>query len=403
MNLAPSSTHCPNPPRVVIAGLGLISPLGHSAWSTFRALLSGATVADRLENLEPDTDPVPLAQAVGGVSLARHSAIDPAVDLAERAVREAAAEAGVNPAGLPTWLGTSKGAVTALTQAAFAHHRSPGAIPADLAASVALGPHGYLTHHLVRRTGIQVQSHTVAACTSGLMALQYAQKSLQTGTTQHALVVSSESALLPTFVHSYRRLGVLAPTTREGYIARPLDNARNGFVLGEVGVAVLLRACTTPQPGEIELLGTAITTDPHDLIRSNPDMTGLAHVAQQLASCGPIAAIHPHAPGTAQHDQDELAMLEKHLGNAQAPPAVYAVKGGLGHTLGSSGLVSLTIAALCARTEQRPPMPWITQALKTTAVTVESQKHPLKPGIHAVLAAGFGGHVAGAALLRTPR
>lgn len=390
---------------VVITGVGLISPLGYGAWSTFRALLGGATVADRLDNLEPDTDPTPLAQAVGGVSCARHSATDPAVELAERALREAANEAGADPAGLPTWMGTSKGAVATLTHAAAQHHGT-GTVSPEAAAAGVLGPHGYLSHKLAQRTGINVQSHIVAACASGLVALHNARLALQQpGGPARGLVVSCESALLPNFVASYRRLGVLAPTTRDGYTARPLDTARNGFVLGEVGVAVMLEALpphTAPGPGHTQLLHTAVATDPGDMIRSDPAMTELRRVADALSAHapGPFAALHPHAPGTANHDAAELALLNQTLGDPQHRPSVYAVKGALGHSLGASGLVSLVCAALCARTRKRPPMPWLHNALAAPGLDLTPHATALAPGPHAVFAAGLGGPVAGASLQR---
>ncbi len=402
--LAPSAPSIA-PRRVVITGVGLISPLGHGAWSTFRALLGGATVADRLDNLEPETEPTPLAQAVGGVSCARHSATDPAVELAERALREAANEACADPAGLPTWLGTSKGAVATLTHAAAQHHDT-GKVSPEAAAAAALGPHGYLSHKLAQRTGINVNSHIVAACASGLVALHQARLALQQpGGPARGLVVSCESALLPNFVASYDRLGVMAPTTREHYIARPLDNDRNGFVLGEVGVAVVLEALpphTAPAPGQTELLHTAAATDSGDMIRSDPAMTALEHVVDALAAhaTGPFAALHPHAPGTGNHDGAELALLNQQLGDAQHRPSVYAVKGALGHSLGASGLVSLVCAALCARTRKRPPMPWLQNPLDCAGLDLAPQAAALNTGPHAVFAAGLGGPVAGASLQR---
>ncbi len=76
-------------PRIIISGLGLISPLGHSAWQSFSALLSGSTLADRAGGLPPDIGAFVLVRALGGVSICHQTMTDPAVDLAERAAREA--------------------------------------------------------------------------------------------------------------------------------------------------------------------------------------------------------------------------------------------------------------------------------------------------------------------------
>lgn len=399
--------------RVVVAGLGLVTPVGHSAWQTFAALLAGRRITDRIDQLEHDTQPVPLAQAVGGVSCVRHTATDPTVELAERAAREAATEAGRSTMGLPTWIGTSKGAVGAMSD--WTVQRSPDGVtevPHRLVEAVALGTHGYLSHHLAQRTGIDVRCHTVAACASSLTALDQARRALLNrqdsadSGAKYALVVTSEAALLPAFIHSYRRLGVLSPLTLEGYRQVPLDESRSGFVLAEVGAAVLLRVLDEgqlPAARQIELVDTAVATDPYDLIRPSPDMVGLRHVLDQLVRGRRFAAVHPHATGTIDHDPREQGVVTDALIAAGHPvdgveaPGVYAYKGALGHSLGSAGLVSLVLACLSARSRRLPPMPWIERPVKggRLPLTPLPQVHDAG-GAHLVVSSGFGGQVAGA-------
>ncbi|MEO0515144.1 MAG: beta-ketoacyl synthase N-terminal-like domain-containing protein [Planctomycetota bacterium] len=422
---APSAT-----PRVVVAGVGLITPLGQSAWQTFAALLQGRRLTDRVDGLETHTQPVPLVQALGGVSIARHTATDPTVELAERAAREACGEANVPLADLPTWLGTSKGAVAAMSDGAWwaadgKSREAEGVLPRRqvsqrLAEAVALGPHGYLTHHLAARTGLDVRRHTVAACASSLTALHQARlallnpkSSIQNPKSSYALVLTSEAALLPGFIHSYRRLGVLATMNLDDYRQAPLDESRQGFTLSEVGAAVLLKRLAPGEAipaGAIELVDTAIATEADDLIRPSGRMEALGVVASQMFGERRIAALHPHAPGTADHDPTELRVLADLLNQRQHPfheapgstvPAVYANKGALGHSLGSAGLVSFVLASLVARTGKLPPMPWLTQPMRnaplplTTTPSLENRS-----GSHAIFAAGFGGHVAGALIQR---
>ena len=419
--------------KIIISGWGLFSPLGHGAWPTFRALLAGGTIADRAADLLPDTDPVTLVRSVGRVSVTPHSAADPAIDLAERAAREAALMAAAAPDQLHCFLGSSKGAVHTLTTAAdqtnarlaTAKRDAPSngngqttppqpASPttADAHTALALGPHGYLNNHLTRRLALTtaddplppIVHHTVAACASGLAALNHAKQFIDAGrcqsTRDRALVVTSESALLPMFIHSYQRLGVLAPLEPSRYSARPLDRRRAGFILAEVGAAVILEACDDPPPNAIELLDTAVASEAHDMVRPNPTMAALNHVAEHLLRDHPVDVIHPHAPGTVEHDQTELLTYEKlwRDHHTDSPfPHLYASKGALGHTLGASGLVSLVIAAISARTGRLPPMPWLTQPIDTPfAITPTSFD---RPSTHAVFAAGFAGHVA-AALIR---
>jgi len=106
--------------------------------------------------------------------------------------------------------------------------------------------------------------------------------------------------------------------------------------------------------------------------------------------------IHPHAPGTPEHDAAELAAYTPHL-SAKDGCGYYACKGALGHGLGAAGLTALVVACLCLQTGRRPPMPWLTRPLPGV-------KGPAQPcrrnGTQAVFAAGFGGHVAGAVIRR---
>ncbi len=373
--------------RVAVAGVGLVTPLGLGAWATFASLSKGRRITDRLANLLPEAPVMDIVRGVGGVSSVRHLPVDPLVGLAEQTAREATTEAGVEPMGMPTWLGCSKGAVHAWL--------------AKDALAVGMGPHGYVSHHLQRRLGVEVWSHHVAACASGLIALDAARQAIMHGRCCEALVVSAEAALHPLFVHSYERLGVLSPLTLEGYVERPMHRERGGFVLAEAGAAVVLRAVDAddePAGPWLELVDTATACEAHDLIRPSPQMPALGRVASTLFKGRSIACVHPHAPGTLEHDARELAVLSEALRDAHAGEAgVYAVKGALGHTLGSAGLVALVVASLCARAARTPGMPWLDEPMQSEGWSLSREALTLeKTGHHAVFAAGFGGHTAGA-------
>lgn len=394
--------------RIVIEGLGLVSSLGHGAWPTFRALLAGRSIADRAERMPDDIGPVDMVRALGCVRIAQHGP-DPSIVLAERAGREALATIGATP---PTncILGASKGAVSAWTDALRVTglmstgaatgltHRPAG----DAPLATALGPMGYLGHHLATRLNISITRTIVAACASSLLAVHHAREALLRSAedgkpSARLLVISSEAALLPAFIHSYRRLGVLPPLKPAAYAGRPLDAGRHGFMLCEIGAAVLLRRLgrdQTPEPGDIELIATGAANESHDLIRHAPGMPALRRMAGELLRGRRVDVLHPHATGTVDHDPEELAALAAALDHPTMPD-VYAAKGAIGHGLGTAGLASLVIACLCARTGQRPPMPWLRHPM---ASSLPLCAEPAEGGCstHAVFAGGFGGHLAGA-------
>jgi len=392
-------------PRLVIQGVGLISPLGLGAWPTFRALSEARSIADRTANFINDLDPVAVVQGIGHVAVARQTRDDPAAELAERALREACHDAGVEPTKLPTWIGTSKGAVARRFAVDSNQQTSE-----DHATWLAMGPQGYLSHRLRVRAGVSVISHQVAACGSSLVALDSAAKALRSapeGSMDRALVVTAEAALLPTFIASYRRLGVLAEATPDGYRQYPLDQRRKGFMLSELSAAVVLKRLAPDEPmpkDSIELVDTAMLSEAFDMIRASPRMPALHRVAEELLAGRPIDVLHPHAPGTPDHDPIELGVLadvlnrEREMTQAHREVSVYACKGGLGHGLGSAGLVALVIACLSARSRKLPPMPWLEQPIGSGLPLSGQAKTLPNDSTHVVFAAGFGGATAGAVI-----
>ncbi|MBL4700025.1 MAG: hypothetical protein JKX85_02105 [Phycisphaeraceae bacterium] len=364
--------------QIIISGVGLISPLGYGAWETFSNLLAGRTLPDRASELPVDLAPLELARVVGSIGICHGSSSDPAVELAERAIREACMQADISPVGMEVISGLSKGAVCKLPKEPLA---------------VVLGPHGYWASELSRRLGLGQVINIVAACASGLYALHHARERLLSGKAKRILVVTAEAALLPHFIASSQRLGILANLTLEGYVGRPLDQNREGFMLSQIGAAVVLEAVDTPQAGQWELCDTAVACEAHDIIRPAPGMPGLSHIANKLMGSRSIDLLHPHATGTRDQDAAELAVYRAFAADAD----VYANKGALGHTLGSAGLVSLVIACLCAQARRRPPMPWLSSPIED-AICSSLKQGDYKS--HAIFATGFGGHVAGAVMQR---
>jgi 3-oxoacyl-[acyl-carrier-protein] synthase II len=417
----PGLSSNPDRSRIAITGWGLVTPLGNSAWETFARLLAGRLISDRLAKLEPDLKPVDVAKAVGGVNIARHGP-DPSIELAERAAREALFMAdqqrpasSIEP-GQTLWLmGSSKGAAHAFHAAADVHGgcynpttRLGAPPPKDAALAVALGPHGYLSHHLEKRLGVTGIRQIVAACASSLLALHHARQLLTQGPVDQrpsrVVVLTSEAALMELFIASYQRLGVLPSLTADAdgqyhYRGLPLDDRRSGFLLAEFGAAVVLDRVENPAPGTIVLEDTQHAAEAFDLMRTDPAMPALSRVAQQLLT-SPVDMIHAHATGTQDHDPAELDVYSRLL---TRPTPVYAAKGALGHGLGAAGLVSTVLACLCAKTGRSLPMPWLESPITPLSSHVELHRQSQTGRAlnrHAIFAAGFGGHVAGAVIQR---
>lgn len=423
---------------LVVKGVGLVTPLGFSSWQTFRALLDGRTIGQRLAELPESIDPVALARAVGCVANVQHTGTDPCVSLAEAAARQALTAANVLSEAwseIPCYLGVSKGAMQSLLRAAvdlYARHlsaserarlegspvsssRFPPAWTGACCSSGAavplfLGPVGYLAAELRCRLNLGPVFPVVAACASGLTALHLARLAmLRSGGSEsfrRVLVVSADAALQPLLIHSYRRLGVLAPLTIHDYRSRPLDRRRCGFVLAEQAAAVLLEhvnPAAEPDPEQILLEDTAVATDSVNLVRSPTGMPVLQKMAEKVFSDWSIDVLHPHASGTLDNDENEMLAYARAYESVRAEhrgpvPRVYACKGAVGHGLGAAGLVALVLACLCARTGQIPPMPWLDDPLDSPFAIAPAGWRGQKLCTHAVFSAGFGGHMAGAVI-----
>ncbi|MEC9372629.1 MAG: beta-ketoacyl synthase N-terminal-like domain-containing protein, partial [Planctomycetota bacterium] len=384
-----------------ISGIGLVTPLGLGAWPTVAALLAGRTTADRLASLpEEAIDPTWIARATAGCAVAPVAAEDPAVEIGERAAREALDDAGLGAGEeIDLVLAASKGAIAALCD--------PKSAPALRERAAAIGPHGALIDGLRRRlagrTLVRDAAAPVAACATSIAALREARRRIEMGWSRRVVIVAVEAALLPQFVWSYKRLGVLAgldPAT--AHVARPLDAGRDGFTLCECAAAVVIESEKSlrergGKSARARLLGTALATQPDDMVRAAARFDSLERLTRAVAGEREIALLHPHATGTKDNDERELAALAAALGDERAARTpVYASKGAIGHPLGAAGLVNVVMGCVFARAKKRPPMKWIERAVES-AFPIERDAVGSGGGAQVVVAAGFGGHV-GAAL-----
>ncbi len=389
--------------------------MGGSSWETFSNILSGHTLALRARKLEEDYTPVDIARQVGCIKFAQHSKLDPSIVIAERAAREALFMASgsekLHEKPMPCILAASKGAMHALTEAHnFAEGKPVGAgmpqhypiqRPDDIALAGALGPHAYLAHHLGQRLNLSIVRTVVAACASSLIAIDEAKLLLERNEDiDRVMVLATEAAILPMFVHSYQKLGVLPPLDRHRYGGYPLDESRQGFMLAEMGGALIIEKTAAITSGQTALTKSAVANQGFDIMRNHPEMHGLAYVAEEIFSDHGVDMIHPHATGTTgedDHDQQELRIYENLLGNGCEDVEIFANKGAIGHGLGASGMASTVLACICAKSNIKPPMVWLEKPIASRFKLSKARTSGKirKYDRHAIFASGFGGHVAG--------
>lgn len=365
-----------------------------------RALLKGRAITDRLGQIAESIDAETIIRGTGRIFDSQLGHGDPTATLAIRALNEAAANAGLMPGELsrtPIVVASSKGAIGALFDPTMSLH------------AATQGPHGLLCSLIRTSTRAPSCRAVVAACASGLLALEAGARMVHRGEAQRVAVVAVEASLVPLLMSSYRRLGVLPPVTNAGYRCLPLDRQRCGFTLTELAAAIILeaqprrtRSTAAAAITPMRVLGVRTADEAHHVIKSSPQGEVLARLSHwALRELGAIDLLHPHATGTRENDEAEMVVHAAALGAAAEATPAYAVKGAIGHGLGAAGLASLVVACLIARCGRVPPMPWLREPIETK-IRLSSAGERGTFRRHAIFASGFGGHTAAAVIEAQP-
>ena len=320
--------------NVRIAGVGLLTPLGATAATSWDALLRGDHIANH-SRVPVDFKP--------GECRATALALRAAGEAVECARWPCERDDNGRTAVL---VGTSKGPVESWLAPPL--HMSEWQYVVGGLTGEGIGGIAAAIGHEFQITGPRLTLS--AACASGLHALIRAAMMLRGAEADRALVVAAESSLHPLFEGSFRRLGVLA---KPGIGCRPFDENRDGFLMSESAAAVCLEAdrgeSTEPiPPGAVCLDRFALGGDATHLTGSDPNGATLRRLITQVIGAHCIDLVHAHGTGTVANDAVEASAIESCL-NAGEPPALYSHKGALGHSLGAAGLVSVVLNCLMHR------------------------------------------------------
>ena len=378
----------PDPPRrVVITGMGVVSPLGGSVVAQAAALAAGAhglrampewaaykglrsRVAAPAELRDPRAIPRQSRRSMGRMSL-----------FAAQAAQEALRDARADPATLGDGrtgcvAGSTTGSAIALSQVfeTLLPDRDFGQLQSMqffqcLSHTVAM--------NLAQFLGLQgVLLSTNAACASGLQAIGVACDLIRSGR-QDAMLCGGAEELHPTVTGSFDML--MAASTgyndRPGAASRPFDAARDGLVCGE-GAGILFleergRALRRGARIHAELLGFHTCSGGAHISESNRgDIARCMQAALADAGCasGAVGYVSAHATATLQGDGEEAAAIREVLGGAVP---VSSLKGHLGHTLGASGAIELAAVVAGLREGRLYP----TRNLETVAEACRGLRH----------------------------
>ncbi|MEX0717682.1 MAG: beta-ketoacyl-[acyl-carrier-protein] synthase family protein [Planctomycetaceae bacterium] len=432
--------------RVVVTGIGMVTPLGSDRETSWRRIAAGERAGRWLdENCRTSSEPCGGGWAGAPALADSTTSREPVVELALRAAREAVADARLDLAALDRErvgcvIGTSKGGLRSFAEAyrqARGGRPASHASPTDSTTTSAFpewAPHT-ASAAVAAEFGLRGAALCpVAACATGLAAILRGADLIHEGVCDIVLAGSGDASLTLAVLASFRRMGVLARDFADPAAAcRPFDRRRDGFLVGE-GAAVLVlegvtsaavvtsdelrvtseRTGTRPARGSplspyAELLAGGCLADVSGLTALDPDARALTRLIGDVLRRGGLAPgdldyVNLHGTATIANDRCETRALRRSLGTAADGVPCSSFKGAIGHLLGAAGSVETACTLLAMRDGIIPPtanldepgagcdLDYVPRAARRGEI-----RHALK------LSLGFGGHLTAAAFRRGGR
>jgi 3-oxoacyl-[acyl-carrier-protein] synthase II len=399
--------------RVVVTGLGAITPVGADVASTWESLLAGRSgVGPLTEDWAADLPTKIAAWAAADpatlIDRVQARRLDRCEQFALVAAREAWAHAGspeVAPERLGVVVSSGIGGV-ASTLSAYDTLKAKGwqrLSPYTVPMLMPNGSAGWIAIELGAQAGVHT---TVSACASGAEAIGYGMEMIRSGRADVVLAGGTEAAIIELNIAAFAAMRALSTRNDEPERAsRPFDKGRDGFVLGEgAGMVVLESEEHAAARGAAALAvaaGVGYSSDAHHIAQPDPAGTGLKLVlSRALADAGisPSQVVHvnAHATSTPAGDVVEAQAIASALGDAAPGVVVSATKSMTGHLLGGAGAVESVAAILALRNRMAPPTVNLEDPDDDAGLTISSAAQELKPrgdGPMAVLnnSFGFGG------------
>jgi 3-oxoacyl-[acyl-carrier-protein] synthase II len=409
--------------RVVVTGMGALTPLGLDVETTWKNLLSGESGVRRITRFDVSGYPTQFAGEVIGFEPEDYMGFKEAKrmvrysQLAMAATSQAIESARLDLSSEDTTrvgveVGTAIGGVTAIEDemATFIERGpravNPAVVPRILASSAAC--------QIAISYGIKGPTNSpVAACATGIVAIGLALRQLKRGEVDVVLAGGSESAVSPLAMVSFSRLGVLSKNNdNPAGACRPFDRDRDGTVMSEGAVVLVLETLEHARRREApilaEVLGFAMTEDAYHIAAPEPSGDGAASAMALALADGSVAPadvdyVAPHGTGTPLNDVSETRACKKVFGDHAYKVAISSNKSMMGHLLGAAGSVSAMVCILAIRDGIVPP----TINLDNPDPECDLDYVPLKARAMAVEVAmlnafGFGGQNATAVLRQPP-
>jgi 3-oxoacyl-[acyl-carrier-protein] synthase II len=406
--------------RVVVTGIGLLSPFGVGAEHTWKQLLAGRSAARRVDTFEVDDLPSKIAHVMprAGGSEGSEAAFDPDRFMEPKEQRKvgdyiiygvAAADMALEDAGWKpatyeeqcatgVLIGSGIGGIEGIAENAMIlkergpRRISPFFIPGNII--------NLVSGHVSIRHGLKGPNHAVVtACSTGAHAIGDAARLIQFGDADVMVAGGAEAPVTRLSLAGFAACKALSTARNDEptKASRPYDRDRDGFVMGEgAGVVVLEELEHAKARGAKiygEVVGYGLSGDAYHITAPSEDGDGAFRcmtAALKRAGLTPADVDYINAHGTStMADTIELGAVERLLGGSASKVSMSSTKSSIGHLLGAAGAAEAIFSLLAIRDNVAPPTINLDNPERETAIDLVPNT-PRQRRIDVALSNSFG-------------
>lgn len=361
--------------RVVVTGLGLVTPVGNSVEVTWSALTEGKSGADYIKKFDAEKFPCRFACEVKGfdpldyVEKKEARKMGAFIQYAVAASKEAVTDSGLNitdeiAENVGTYISSGIGDFWAIERE---HEKllkdGPGRVsPFFIPSAIVNLASGQVS---IRHNAKGPNSATATACSAGAHAIGDSFKIIQRGDAEAMICGGAESAITPMSVAGFAALRALSTRNDDPqHASRPFELDRDGFVIGEgAGIMILEELEFARRRGAriyAEVVGYGMSGDAFHITMPDATGSGAVRVMQKAlndAKVQPeeVGYINAHGTSTPYNDKFETMAIKKTFGDHAYKIAISSSKSMTGHLLGAAGGVEGVFSVLSIHRDILPP------------------------------------------------
>ena len=361
--------------RVVITGLGAITPIGNTVDEMWEGIKNKKCGVDNITLFDSSTFKTGLDAEVKNYNPSDYfdvksaKRLDRSSQFALIAAREAVKESGITEENtdfkrVGIFVGTGIGGLITIQNQCEINYEKGNNRVSPMFIPMAIG--NMASGNISIEFGFKGESvATVTACASSTHALGEAYKNIKYGYEDVIVSGGTEAVICPVAVAGFENMRALSNSTDKTRASIPFDKERTGFVIGEGSGILILEELEHAKKRKAkiygEIIGFGATTDAYHITSPRPDGEGAADAmirAMKDANIKPeeIDYINAHGTSTSLNDSTETKAIKKALGEeASKKVMVSSTKGNIGHLLGAAGGVEAIICLKAMENDLVPP------------------------------------------------